>query len=108
MHNDCGRCADRCSDCSGRDNTCLAVYDNIISRTQLINMNYLPHGRDTRRYIQRNNVMIIIIQNYDIVSAHLKTSENGPVQIMHTVPYTITTFYGRVEIMFLAGIKHVP
>lgn len=44
----------------------LVVYDNIINRIQLINMNYLPH--DTRRYIQRNDVIIIIIHiNYDII-----------------------------------------
>lgn len=27
---------------------------------------------------------------------------------MHIVPHTITIIYGRVEIMFLAGIKHIP
>lgn len=69
MYNNCGRCTDWRSNCSGRDNMChtyLVVYDNIINRIQLININYLPH--DTRRYIQRNNVIIIIIHiNCDII-----------------------------------------
>lgn len=87
--------------------TYLAVCDNIINRIQLINMNYLPH--DTRRYIQRNNVIIIIIHiNYDIIFGASKNQRKWfHVNRMHTVPYTITIFYGRVEIMFLAGIKHI-
>lgn len=70
MYNNCGRCADWYGNIVLDEViwrvAYLAVYDKIINRIQLINMNYLPH--DTRRYIQRNNVIIIIIHiSYDII-----------------------------------------